>query len=146
MILVKFLNRMQTSFGFGQVGGSVLILHPRYVLGAVNPKEYDSYKLRNRERGLACYKAMTSMMTTNSLVRIKDAPPYTKDLEVPVLMNSMARATLDPKSGNYVFSKKLSTKPDYNMANVEAAVKSMSSAPGTVGVGVDHGELLKAKL
>lgn len=115
-------------------------MHPRYVLGAVNCNDYEAYQLRNRERALSCYKAMTSMMTTNSLVRVKDAPPYTKDLEVPVLMNSMARATLDQKSGNYVFSKKLSLKPDYNMANVQAAVKSLGSAPGTVGVGVDHGE------
>ncbi len=118
----------------------MLILHPRYVLGAVNPNEYEVYKLRNRERALSCYKAMTSMMTTNSLVRVKDAPPYTKDLEVPVLMNSMARATLDPKSGNYLFSKKLSTKPDYDLANVQAGMKSLGSAPGTVGVGVDHGK------
>jgi len=134
---------VMSSFGFGQVGGSVLILHPRYVLGAVNPNEYEVYKLRNRERALSCYKAMTSMMTTNSLVRVKDAPPYTKDLEVPVLMNSMARATLDPKSGNYLFSKKLSTKPEYDLSNVQAAMKSLGSAPGTVGVGVDH-ELISA--
>ena len=118
----------------------MLILNPRYVLGAVSAKDYEAYKIRNRERALSSYKAMTSMMTKNSLVRVKDAPPYTKDLEVPVLMNSMARATLDQKSGNYVFSKKLSLKPDYDLSNVEAAAKSLSSAPGTVGVGVDHGK------
>ena len=83
---------------------------------------------------------MTSMMTTNTLVRIKDAPPYPKELEEPVLMNSMARTTLDQKSGTYSFPKKLSQKPDYDLSNVEAAVKSLGVAPGTIGIGVDHGE------
>ena len=49
---------------------------------------------------------MTSMMTTNSLVRIKDAPPYTKELEEAVLLNSLARAKLDEKTGSYSFPKK----------------------------------------
>ena len=131
---------LQSSFGFGQVGGTVLIIHPRYVLGAIDSADYNAYKIRNRERALACYKAMTSMMTTNSLVRIKDAPPYSAELEVPVLLNSMARATFDQKTGSYSFPKKLTTKYSYDVSNAEAAAKALGSTPGTMGVGVDHGK------
>ena len=80
------------------------------------------------------------MMTTNSLVRIKDAPPYTPELEVPVLLNSMARATLDQKTGSYSFPKKLTTKAAIDTTNVEAAVKALGTTPGSIGVGVDHGK------
>ena len=79
------------------------------------------------------------MMTTNSLVRIKDAPPYTKEQEYPVLLNSLARAVRDEKTGSYSFAKKLSTKAVYDVSNVEAAAKALAGADGAIGVGVDHG-------
>ena len=105
----------------------------------MEPAIYESYKSRNRERALACYKAMTSMMTTNSLVRIKDAPPYTKELEEAVLLNSLARAKLDEKTGSYSFPKKLANKVEYNLSNVNTLVKTLQSS-SSIGVGVDHGE------
>ncbi|KAL5526485.1 FAS2 [Sanghuangporus sanghuang] len=134
---------VMSSFGFGQVGGTVLVVHPRYLFGAVEPVHYEVYKIRNRERALACYKAMTSMMTTNSLVKIKDGPPYSSELEVPVLLNSMARASLDEKTGGYAFSKNLVSKASIDTSNVEAVAKSLAIGEGSVGVGVDH-ELISA--
>lgn len=82
---------------------------------------------------------MTSMMTTNSLVKIKDAPPYSSELEVPVLLNSLARASLDEKTGSYVFPAKLATTASLDVSNLEAAAKALSTGEGSVGVGVDHG-------
>lgn len=102
--------------------------------------------MRNRERALACYKAMTSMMTTNSLVKIKDGPPYSSELEVPVLLNSMARASLDDKTGGYAFSNKLATKAPIDTSNVEAIAKTLAIGEGSVGVGVDHGKSTLANL
>jgi fatty acid synthase subunit alpha, fungi type len=81
---------------------------------------------------------MSEMMITNSLVRIKDAPPYTPELEVPVLMNSLARATLDTKTNSYKFTNKLETKLKLDSANVKAV--SQILADGSIsGVGVDQG-------
>ena len=114
------------------------MLNPKYVLGAVEPADYEAYKVRNRERALSCYKAMTSMMTTNSLVKIKEKPPYSDELEVPVLLNSLARTSLDEKTGSYSFTKALPTKAQFNTPNVEAAAKALSVGEGSVGVGVDH--------
>jgi hypothetical protein len=42
---------------------------------------------------------MSEMMTTNTLVKIKEAPPYSIGLETPVLLNSLARASPDKKTG-----------------------------------------------
>ena len=83
-------------------------------------------------------------MITNSLVKVKDAPPYSPELEVPVLMNSMARATLDVKTGSYKFSNKLSTKLDADLANVPTAAEMcgalINAESSAIGVGVDQGE------
>ncbi|KAF8199703.1 fatty acid synthase [Pholiota molesta] len=133
---------VMSSFGFGQVGGTALIVHPRYLFGALEPTYYEQYKQKNRVRGLQSYKAMSEMMIKNSLVKIKEHPPYLGDMEGKVLLNSMARATLDPKTGEYSFRGKLATEAPRDVANVKAVSDILSSnvlaqnAP--LGVGVDQ--------
>ncbi|EIN09976.1 fatty acid synthase [Punctularia strigosozonata HHB-11173 SS5] len=134
---------VMSSFGFGQVGGTALVLHPRYLFAALKPEQYSAYKARNRERALLSYKAMSEMMITNSLVKIKEAPPYTKELEAPVLLNPLARASLDPKTGSYVFPAKLQKEPKYDTANVKAVEKLLEATGSVAGVGVDQ-ELISA--
>jgi hypothetical protein len=132
----------QSSFGFGQVGGTALVIHPRYLLGSLEPSVYESYKVSNRARALQSYKAMSEMMITNSLVKIKEAPPYSLDMERRVLLNSMARASLDPKTGSYSFSKKLSTIIQTDTTHIKAAKeisRVLSETGSATGVGIDHG-------
>ena len=77
-------------------------------------------------------------MTSNNLVRVKDAPPYTKDLEAPVLLNPLARASYNATTGSYEFTPKLTKTPAIDTANVKAVSQVLSTAP-TAGVGVDQG-------
>ena len=132
---------VMSSFGFGQVGGTCLVLHPRFLFGAIEPSLYENYKEKNRRRYRLSYKAMSEMMITNSLVRVKDAPPYSKELEGPVLLNSLARATYDPKTGSYAFTKKLASAPKLDTSNVPA-ITEMLPKEAASGVGVDQGELI----
>ncbi|KAF8969171.1 fatty acid synthase [Flammula alnicola] len=133
---------VMSSFGFGQVGGTALVVHPRYLFGALEPTYYEEYKQRNRVRGLQSYKAMSEMMIKNALVKIKDHPPYLGDMEGKVLLNSMARATLDPKTGEYSFRGKLATEAPVDVANVKAVSKIFAANDlaenSPVGVGVDQ--------
>ncbi|KAI0262764.1 hypothetical protein BC834DRAFT_1001727 [Gloeopeniophorella convolvens] len=43
------LTFVYSSFGFSQVGGTALVVNPRYVLAATPPSLYASYKLRHNE-------------------------------------------------------------------------------------------------
>lgn len=99
---------------------------------------YESYKARNRVRYHLSYKAMSEMMIRNSLVKVKDSPPYSKDLEGPVLLNSLARASYNAKTGSYEFTAKLATKPALDIANVSALSEVMAKE-NVAGVGVDQG-------
>ena len=81
---------------------------------------------------------MTEMMTSNSLVKLKDHPPYTPDLETPVLLNPLARAQLD-KLGSYSFPKKLPSARVLDEANLKTVSTLLDSQRGTAGVGVDQG-------
>ncbi|PFH52946.1 hypothetical protein AMATHDRAFT_138867 [Amanita thiersii Skay4041] len=132
---------IMSSFGFGQVGGTALVVHPRFLLGALEPTQYLKYQEKNSARARKAYKAMSEMMINNSLVKIKDDPPYTEDLETRVLLNSMARATLNTKTGSYAFNK-LSDTMNLDTANGRAVSDIISEKgfvnDGATGVGVDH--------
>jgi len=129
---------VMSSFGFGQVGGTALVVHPRYVLAAAPPSVYGSYKIRHKERYFKSYRAMSEMMTTNALVKIKEAPPYPIEIETPVLLNSLARASPDKKTGSYTFKETQPTEVKPNLANVKAIEETLSVSGPTAGVGVDQ--------
>ena len=84
---------------------------------------------------------MTEMMTSNSLVRIKDGPPYNPELELPVLMNPMARATFDQKTRSYSYTANLDKAVPFDVANVKTVAEAFATTGSVVGVGVDQGEL-----
>ncbi|PCH42040.1 fatty acid synthase [Wolfiporia cocos MD-104 SS10] len=129
---------VMSSFGFGQVGGTCLVIHPRYLLGALEPSAYEAYKAKNLVRSRLAYKAMSEMMINSSLVRVKEAPPYSKELEPAVLLNPLARTSYDPKTGSYAYKPKLTTQPAIDSANAKAVSQIMAGVEGTTGVGVDQ--------
>ena len=114
-----------------------MVINPRYLLAALEPSVFEAYKIKNRHRHRLCYKAMSEMMTSNNLVRVKDAPPYIKDLEGPVLLNPLARASYNPKTGSYEFTAKQATKLDIDTSNVKAFSEVLGNT-STTGVGVDQ--------
>ncbi|KAF7374647.1 Fatty acid synthase subunit alpha [Mycena sanguinolenta] len=135
---------VMSSFGFGQVGGIALVVNPRYLFATLEPSYYEAYSQRHASRALQSYKSMSEMMIKNSLVKIKEAPPYTPELEAPVLLNSLARASLDIKTGSYKYTAPLASVVPMDTANVAAISESLNAPAGVVGVGVDQ-ELISAR-
>ena len=84
-------------------------------------------------------------MISNSLVRVKDGPPFTKDNEASVMLNPLARTSYDPKTGSYSFAK-LVTAPAIDTANVKAVAETLAHSNATAGVGVDQGTSLPVSL
>ena len=80
---------------------------------------------------------MSEMMITNSLVKIKDHPPFTPDLESPVLLNPLARVTRD-KAGELSFPPKLTSAPTPDLANLSTIKETLKKTGDTAGVGVDQ--------
>jgi hypothetical protein len=77
-------------------------------------------------------------MITNSLVKIKDHPPFAPELEGPVLLNPLARVTRD-KAGELSFPAKLTKAPSVEQANFTVLSESLGKTGDSAGVGVDHG-------
>ena len=134
-----------TSFGFGQVGGQALIVHPKYLLGALEANQFSAYKAGNDRRRDLAYRKFNEFFTKGNMVVLKDHAPYTQDLEHGVLLNPLARAEAD-KEGSWSFPKVLpaSTTPSTPRANAEIAKQLVASATeGVHGVGNDV-ELISA--
>ena len=90
------------SFGFGQVGGEALLIHPEYLLSSIDKELYDMYVEKNRERWVLSYRHLHESMVHENLIKVKEAAPYTPEIETAVYLNPLARAVQDHK-GEYSF-------------------------------------------
>nr|XP_019006796.1 fatty acid synthase subunit alpha [Kwoniella mangroviensis CBS 8507]OCF70257.1 fatty acid synthase subunit alpha [Kwoniella mangroviensis CBS 8507] len=125
-----------TSFGFGQVGGQVAIVHPRYLYASLQPHDLEEYKKRRSERELSAYSRMSQALVNNNLVQIKDAPPYSAELEGGVLLNPLARAG-PSKNNSFSFQGKLPSAVPLNPQNAETLKALFAQSNDVKGVGVD---------
>lgn len=137
-----------TSFGFGQVGGQALIIHPEYLLGSLESAAYQAYRLKNGVRERQSYRKFNDFLTKRALVDVKDGAPYVADVENAMLLNPIARAVKD-STGSYAFVKKPEQLPAAVAVSPETAAaaaavsRQYASAPGVHGVGTDV-ELISA--
>jgi len=95
------------SFGFGQVGGEVLVISPDYVLSSLTKEEYDVYCKKREVRQQAMYRYLHESMTENAdFVQVKEHPPYDDTNESNVYLDPLARASYDKKEGSWKFNGK----------------------------------------
>ncbi|KAJ2228362.1 fatty acid synthase alpha subunit Lsd1 [Coemansia sp. RSA 485] len=93
-----------TSFGFGQVGGELLIVHPDYLFAAVDSDDISDYNKRLARREKKSYRYWQDTLVGNHpFVQVKDRPPYTAEQEKEVYLNPLARAKYDAKAKQYKF-------------------------------------------
>ena len=80
------------SFGFGQVGGEVLVVHPNYVLASLSRSQYEQYALRRSQRQQKTYVHHHAAMAGQApFVRIQQEAPYAAAHQNAVLLNPLAR-------------------------------------------------------
>ncbi|KAJ2026023.1 fatty acid synthase alpha subunit Lsd1 [Coemansia sp. S610] len=92
------------AFGFGQVGGELLVVHPDYLLAALTKEQLDKYngKLQKRSSKSERYWQDT-LVGNHPFVQVKSHPPFTPEQEKSVYLNPLARAKYDAASGEYRF-------------------------------------------
>ncbi|KAI8394241.1 fatty acid synthase [Radiomyces spectabilis] len=130
------------SFGFGQAGGEILIIHPDYVLAALEEHEYEAYKKKNAQRYAQAYRYLHDSLTgVNDLIQVKNAPPYTEELEHKVYLNPNARAEYSKEKKTWEFSAKSAATASPAFGDAETTQTVLSSLAeqqaGKKGVGVD---------
>ena len=92
-----------TSFGFGQMGGQVIGVHPRYLYVALERETYRDYCQTVTARHDRASAKWISGLMTNSILEVKSNPIHAKD-ETAVFLDPNARVTWDEKTQSLRFN------------------------------------------
>jgi fatty acid synthase subunit alpha len=106
------------SFGFGQAGAEVLLVHPKYLYNMMTNDEINDYKMRRSKREYNYRNIYNKFICQNEgIVHIKNTPPY------------------DEKDEIY----KLTTLPKNNFTNDTDIIKTITKSMGdnTKSIGID---------
>ncbi|KAJ2764043.1 fatty acid synthase alpha subunit Lsd1, partial [Coemansia nantahalensis] len=94
------------SFGFGQVGGEVLVVHTDLLLAVLTREQLDAYRAKVKAREAGSYRYWHDTLTgVRPFVQIKTSPPYSEALESSVYLDPLARAVYDPATKTYQFKQ-----------------------------------------
>jgi fatty acid synthase subunit beta len=130
------------SFGFGQAGGEILIIHPDYVLASLEESQYKAYQAKNAQRYAKSYRYLHDSLTgVADFVQVKNEAPYSDDLEYTVYLNPSARTEYSKDKKTWVFSQKSATQAAPTAGDAIATKNVLASLAeqqaGKKGVGVD---------
>ncbi|KAI1746871.1 hypothetical protein F4782DRAFT_543929 [Xylaria castorea] len=81
-----------TSFGIGQKGAQVLVVHPRYVYAALSDGQYQAYRSKQVARARVASRALDRVFHGQPLVQAKDKTPYVGNKH-DFLLDPLARAS-----------------------------------------------------
>ncbi|KAI4254027.1 MAG: hypothetical protein LQ352_003350 [Teloschistes flavicans] len=84
-----------TSFGFGQKGGQVVGVAPKYLYATFGKAIFESYATRVSTRTGRAGRAYIRALHCNSIVQARALPPYHTRDETKVLMDPLARVSED---------------------------------------------------
>lgn len=125
------------SFGFGQVGGEALIIHPDYLFKTLSPSEFQAYCKRREARQATTYGYMNEVLIgDHTLFKAKTLPPYSPSQESKVYLNPLARASYDAKLSSWRF-RETDQMAATELKDVMLALAEATINPLSHGVGVD---------
>ena len=93
-----------TSFGFGQKGGQVIGVHPRYVFATLEKEVYEEYRERRTARQKKTYTRHNEALMTNTIFQAKNHAPYSEQDESKVFLDPNSRVSLDEESHYFSFA------------------------------------------
>ncbi|TPX39930.1 hypothetical protein SeMB42_g06180 [Synchytrium endobioticum] len=128
------------SFGFGQAGAEVLIIHPDYLFAALEEKEYQTYASRRALREMASYQYFHEMLTGAApFVRVKSNAPYTDEEADAVYLNPLARAGFDKQAKTWTHKAGCVASPPVDIEVSKAMIEATAGVAGSSsnGFGID---------
>ncbi len=100
------------SFGFGQAGGEILVIHPDYLFATLERERFDDYAKRVKPRmAKAGRYTQQALFAKNPLVQVKKHAPYSKEDETRVYVDPGVRAQYDPEKKTWMI------KPNHSVGD-----------------------------
>ncbi|GLA79249.1 hypothetical protein AtubIFM56815_000036 [Aspergillus tubingensis] len=121
---------MLTSFGFGQKGGLVVGVSPRYLFAAVDQTPYEAYRIKALRRCEMANRAFIEGLNTNSLFQAKTSSAWAAEDEMRVFLDPFARVAVD--DGSYYFDAKcLHPDSEDSLSETSSGVLTAVETPST---------------
>ena len=86
-----------TSFGFGQKGGQVVGVAPKYLFATLNKVEFEIYAAKAKSRQRRANQAYVRAVLANSVFKAQTHPPYSDSEESAVFLDPQSRISEDDK-------------------------------------------------
>jgi fatty acid synthase subunit alpha len=80
-----------TSFGFGQKGGQIVGVAPKYLFATLSKDHYETYTKKCTQRARLANRAYVKALLSNKIVNAHESPPYDAADESRVFLNPLAR-------------------------------------------------------
>lgn len=134
------------SFGFGQAGAEILLVHPEYLLATLEPSAFDKYQSKLQERQGSAFRYWQGVLSgKHGMIRAKTRAPYLPDQETRVYLDPTARASYDAGLRTWVFKnldEQVNVRPTSAVAEVISAPsdqeeKTMSRVSSRAQVGAE---------
>ncbi|ORX65028.1 hypothetical protein BCR32DRAFT_212224 [Anaeromyces robustus] len=93
------------SFGFGQVGGEILVIHPDCLFATLDDATYKTYKAKRDIREHKAFRYLHDTLSGQDFVQVKNEPPYTPEQESEVYLNPLARASYNKKTKKWDYEQ-----------------------------------------
>ena len=87
-----------TTFGFGQKGGQMIGIAPKYLFATLNENRFEEYAEKCSKRKRSTNRAFAKAVMSNSILRAQPRPPYKAKDETKVLLDPLARPSTDPRT------------------------------------------------
>ncbi|KAJ6090087.1 hypothetical protein N7467_005303 [Penicillium canescens] len=123
---------MLTSFGFGQKGGLVVGLAPRYVFAAIDRPRYEAYRVKCAIRVATTNRAFIEGLSTNSLFNAKTTSAWSSEDEARVFLDPFARVSR--VGDNYAFDANNLHSSDSGSASDTSSGRTAVTTPSTPSV------------
>jgi phosphopantetheine--protein transferase-like protein len=125
----KIKAALMKSFGFGQAGGEVLIVHPNQLMACLTDEQLETYTARRRVREARGHRWVQEAFTgKRSMALIKNSAPYTDADRSRVYLDPSARAAYSNQTGTWTFGNGAGeSKDDSNSA--EKVVRRPAATP-----------------
>jgi len=131
------------SFGFGQVGGEILVIHPDCLFATLDEASYNAYKAKREIREHKAYRYLHDTLSGQDFVQVKDEPPYTPEQESAVYLNPLARASYNKKTKKWDYeqqfaqqNEKKSPSEDSQAMNTILKKMAENTVTGTENIGL----------
>ncbi|OLL25716.1 Fatty acid synthase subunit alpha [Neolecta irregularis DAH-3] len=125
-----------TSFGFGQVGGQIIVINKDYLFAAIDEHDFKVYKTKMEDRYKKAYRYYHTSLAENNMFVAKEGPPHTIEQESEVYLNPRARVNLNKNTGSYRYPSDFQKRSEPSAKKTTEMLSALVDSSGQ-NVGID---------